>query len=205
MQKHFSLLIIAFTATALLSFTAYHTEIFVVDAASSSVQWLGKKVTGQHLGNVKIKGGSLLMNHGTPVSGNFELDMASITCTDITDEKKNQDLINHLKSDDFFSVAKFPSATLAISRITPIQNAKEGENNFELWGNLTIKGITQQVQFPALFTGSHQQVKASAKITIDRTKWNISYKSGTVFPELVDKAIADNVEFSVSIVANAQH
>lgn len=204
MQKHISLSLAALVALTMLSFTIYHTENFSVDTANSSVQWLAKKVTGQHNGTVKLKSGSLVMNHGTPVGGNFELDMTSITCTDITDEKKNNDLINHLKSDDFFSVAKFPSATLAISRIMPIQNAKAGENNFELWGNLTIKGITQQVQFPALFTGSHQQVKASAKITIDRTKWNISYKSGTVFPELVDKAIADNVEFEVSIMANGQ-
>jgi polyisoprenoid-binding protein YceI len=204
MQKHISLSLAAIVALTLLSFTVYHTESFSVDTANSSVQWLAKKVTGQHYGTVKLKSGSLVMNHGTPVGGNFELDMTSITCNDITDPKKNQDLVGHLKNDDFFSVAKFPSATLAISRIIPIQNAKAGENNFELWGNLTIKGITQQVQFPALFTGSHQQVKATAKITIDRTKWNITYKSGTVFPELVDKAIADNVEFEVSIVANGQ-
>ncbi|MCW5908945.1 MAG: YceI family protein [Chitinophagales bacterium] len=205
MQKQISLFLTAIAATALLSFTAYHTENFSVDVNASSVKWLGKKVTGQHEGNVKLKSGTLVMNHGTPVSGSFELDMTSITCTDITDPKKNQDLVGHLKNDDFFSVDKFPVATLTVSRITAIQNPKAGDSNYELWGNLTIKGITQQVQFPARFEATHASVKASAKITIDRTKWNISYKSGTVFPELVDKAIADNIEFEVSITAIGGH
>lgn len=204
MKKHLNYLL-AVTAIALLSFTAYHTENFAVDTTTSTLHWLGKKVTGQHEGFVKIRSGSLAMNHGTPVSANFELDMATITCTDITDEKQNQNMVNHLKNDDFFSVAKFPTATLAVNRISPIAGAKSGENNFELWGNLTIKGITQPVQFPALFTATPQQVKASAKIIIDRTKWNISYKSGTVFPDLIDKAIADNIEFEVNITANGQH
>jgi polyisoprenoid-binding protein YceI len=205
MQKHISYFVSALAAITLLSFNVYHTENFVVDTATSTVHWIGKKVTDQHEGFVKLKSGSLMMNHGTPVSGNFELDMASITCTDISDVKKNQDLVNHLKNDDFFSTEKFPVANLVITRISPVQNAKAGENNYELWGNLSIKGITQPVQFPALFTVLPQQVKATAKITIDRTKWNISYKSGTVFPELIDKAIADNVEFEVNITANAQH
>jgi polyisoprenoid-binding protein YceI len=205
MQKQISHFVSTIAVVTLLSFTAYHTENFTVDTAASTVHWIGKKVTGEHEGFVKLKSGTLIMNHGTPVSGNFEIDMTSITCTDITDEKKNLDLVNHLKNDDFFSTGKFPVANLVISRINPVQNAKAGENNYELRGNLTIKGITQPIQFPALFTISAQQIKATAKITIDRTKWNISYKSGTVFPELVDKAIADNVEFDVNITASVQH
>lgn len=192
-------------ALAALSFTLLHTEKFAVDVNASSVKWIGKKVTGQHQGNVKIKNGYLVMNHGVPVSGYFELDMSSITCTDISDAKKNKDLVDHLKNDDFFSVDKFPVSTLTVSRITPIQNAVAGDNNYELWGNLTIKGITQQVQFPARFEATPALVKATAKITIDRTKWNVTYKSGTVFPELVDKAIADNIEFEVSISAVGGH
>lgn len=204
MQKQFIILVSAFVATALLSFTTYHTDNFVVDVNSSSVSWLAKKVTGQHNGTVKLKSGSLAINHGTPVGGTFELDMTSITCTDIIDPKKNQDLVSHLKNDDFFSVEKFPSSQLTITRFSPAANVQPGSGTYEAWGNLTIKGITQPVQFTTKITGSGRQIQATTKITIDRTKWNITYKSGTVFPELVDKAIADNIEFDVSLVANIQ-
>ncbi|MCS6934687.1 MAG: YceI family protein [Chitinophagales bacterium] len=184
---------------------AKHTESFVVDTAASSLHWIGKKVTGQHDGYVKIKSGVLIMNHGTPVGGRFEIDMTTITCADIKDEKKNSDLVEHLKDDDFFSVKKFPTASLALTSISRIPESKPGEPNYQVSGNLTIKGITQPVQFPALFEIAPRQVKAAAKISIDRTKWNITYKSGTVFPSLADKAIYDNVEFEVFITANAPH
>lgn len=198
--------IVSILLLAVIGFAAkLHTENYTVDPATSTLHWTAKKVTGQHDGFVKIQHGYLVMNHGTPVGGSFDLDMTTITCADIKDEKKNQDLVGHLKGDDFFSVEKNPTATLKIGSITRIADAKAGEPNFQVNANLTIKGITQPVQFPALFEGTHQQVKATAKITIDRTKWNISYKSGTVFPSLADKAIADNVDFDVSIIANAAH
>lgn len=204
MSKQFTSVFISLLAVVGIA-ANMHTENHSVDPATSTLHWTAKKVTGQHDGFVKIKSGYLVMNHGTPVGGSFDLDMTTITCADIKDEKKNQDLVGHLKGDDFFSVEKNPLATLKIGSITRITEAKTGEPNFQVNANLTIKGITQPVQFPALFEGTHQQVKATAKITIDRTKWNISYKSGTVFPSLADKAIADNVEFEVSIVANAAH
>ncbi len=202
MFKKLSVLV---ATVALLSFSKFHTEAFKVDVNQSSVHWLGKKVTGQHDGYVKLKSGVLVMNHGTPEAGQFEMDMTSITCADIKDEKQNANLVKHLKNDDFFSVDKHPTATLTINRIVPVQNPKQGESNYECFGNLNIKGINKPVQFAALFEVGGHDVKASAKIVIDRTKWDISYKSGTIFPSLADKAIADNIEFDVSVVAAHQH
>jgi len=193
------------TAITFLPSAKFHTEAYNVDMNTASVHWVGKKVTGQHDGFVKLKSGVLVMNHGTPEAGKFELDMTTLTCADIKDEKKNKDLVDHLKNDDFFSVDKHPVATLTITRIVPIAGAKAGESNFELFANLAIKGINKPVQFPARLDIFQQEVKATAKITIDRTKWDISYKSGTVFPSLADKAIADNIEFEVNITARNSH
>jgi polyisoprenoid-binding protein YceI len=203
-KKILSAIAIVTTITFLPS-AKFHTEAYNVDLNTASVHWLGKKVTGQHDGFVKLKSGVLIMNHGTPEAGKFELDMTSLTCADIKDEKQNANLVKHLKNDDFFCVEKHPVATLTITRIVPIAGAKAGENNFELFANLAIKGINKPIQFPARFDIFQQEVKATAKITIDRTQWDISYKSGTVFPSLADKAIADNIEFDVNVTARNSH
>jgi polyisoprenoid-binding protein YceI len=78
------------------------------------------------------------------VGGTFTIDMTSITNQDIEDETYKQKLLGHLKSDDFFSTDKHPRATLLITKLTPT-----GQNTYQVKGNLTIKGITKTIEFPA--------------------------------------------------------
>lgn len=164
-----------------------------VNTEKSQLEWLAKKVTGQHNGTVNIKSGSLKFSNGTLTGGTFVLDMTTINDLDLTGTYKTK-LTTHLESDDFFSVAKFPEASLVITKATP----KNGEgSNYEITANLTIKGITNAITFPAYVDLKNGVAKAS--FTIDRTKWDIRYGSGSFFEGLGDKMIYDDIEYTVTL------
>lgn len=169
-----------------------------VDVNNSIVKWLGKKVTGQHNGTVKIKDGTLYVQNGKVTGGNFNMDMTTITDLDLTDAESNAKLTGHLKSDDFFSVAKFPTSNFTITEIGPGTN---GATN-TIKGNLTIKGITKPIQFPANIQVSNGKATAKANFDIDRTEYDIKYGSGKFFEGIGDKAIYDNFNIELELVTN---
>jgi polyisoprenoid-binding protein YceI len=183
-----------------LAFTAPKGgKLFVADVKKSTVTWLGKKVTGSHDGGIALSQGSIETDGKTISKGSFEIDMNSITCKDITDEGYNAKLIGHLKNDDFFATDKFPKATLVI------KSAKaKGNGEFDVVGDLTIKNITQAVNFPANIKITGNGLVATAKVTVDRTKYDIKYGSGSFFDNLGDKAIDNLFTLDVNLVANAK-
>jgi len=166
-----------------------------VDVKESSIAWVGKKVTGQHNGTIALKGGRLEMEDEKLVGGIFTIDMSSIECLDLSGESKGK-LEGHLKSDDFFGVDKFPSATFVITKAVP-----QGPGKYKIVGNITIKETTEEIQFPATIEEKDGKVMATADITIDRSKFNVRYGSGSFFDNLGDKTIYDNFDLSVSLVA----
>jgi len=175
--------------------------VFDVDSSASTAAWLGKKVTGQHDGKLKIKSGALEVKDGAPVSGKFELDMASITVDDIKDADSNGKLVGHLKDADFFSVDKFPTSTLKIRSVKGLK-AEAGKPTHEITGDLTIKGITKELTFPATISIKGDTLNANASIPVDRTLWDIRYGSGKFFPSIGDKAIYDVFTVDVKLAAN---
>jgi len=176
--------------------------VFNIDPAQSTMAWNGKKVTGEHNGNVKISEGNIQVDGNKVVGGTVLMDMNSITNLDLTDKSYNQKLIDHLKSDDFFSTAKHPNAKFTISNITPIKGAKAGAANYTVNGNLTIKGITNPVSFPANINMQGNTVTAkSDAVTLDRTKWDIRYGSKSFFANIGDKAIYDDFTVQFNLVA----
>lgn len=177
------------------SFTL-HTNNVKVNKKNSTVIWTGSKPTGSHTGNMNIKSGYLLFDHGQVVGGNFVIDMASITCSDIESEKKNQYLVDHLKDADFFNVAEYPEASLTIISVQKLK-----EKQFQMLGDLTIKGITKPVSFTTDLSVNGNSYNAIAKIVIDRTKWGVEYKSGNIFKDLGDKIIYDDIEFDIFLVS----
>ncbi len=181
-----------------LAFTSKNIE-YSIDKQQTKVEWVGKKVTGQHNGYVSVANGNLTTKGNQVTGGVVEIDMNSITCVDLKDEKYNQQLVGHLKSDDFFSTAKHPKATLVIGKVTP-----KGKNQYQVKGDLTIKGIKQPVEFPATITQNGNTLKALASITIDRTKYDIRYGSGSFFDNLGDKAIDNNFILNIDLVASTQ-
>jgi polyisoprenoid-binding protein YceI len=130
------------------------------------------------------------------MAGTFEMDMNSINNTDVADKGYNEKFVGHLKSDDFFSTAKYPKATFVLTK-----SSSKGNGNYDVSGKLTIKGISNEVTFPAQITADGKQLKASAKITVDRTKFDIKYGSGSFFDNLGDKAIDNNFILDVNLVA----
>ena len=165
----------------------------VVDTKESVVSWKGSNTFGPHTGYVYISKGQLMIENSRLTGGTVEVDMNTIE-----DENHGRDngLIDHLKDPDFFDVKKFPFSSIAITRVASI-NAEDKE----ITGNLTIKGITHPVSFPAKIEVKDGVVKATGKLVIDRTKWGVRYGSGKFFDNLKDKTISDDIEFNIKIVA----
>ena len=139
------------------------------------------------------------MENNNVVGADVNMDLNTIVCTDLTDEQWNKKLVGHLKSDDFFSVDKYPVANFEITSIKPGSNNEHTVN-----GNLTMKGKTNEISFPAKVTIENGIVKAMGTAKIDRTKWNIQYGSGKFFSNLGDKVILDEVNIDVSLIAERQ-
>jgi len=167
-----------------------------VSISESTLTWKATKVTGEHFGKVPLADAKLDYANGKITGGSFEMDMTSLTVEDITDAGSNKKLTDHLKSDDFFSVVKFNKSTFVIKQ-AKTSNGKD----YEITGDLTIKGITSPVTFPAKVDVAGKSVTATGTITFDRTKFDIKYRSGNYFENLADKLIYDDVTLDVKLVA----
>jgi polyisoprenoid-binding protein YceI len=169
----------------------------------SAIKWKAEKVTGSHEGGLKLSSGELNVENYTIKGGKFEIDMQSLTCSDIADKNMNQKFLGHLKSDDFFSVAKHPKAQFTITKVMPNPRPEAEGGNYIIKGNLSIKGITQEIEFPATVNFKEKGgLTAFADMKLDRTKWGIKYGSGKFFENLGDQLIYD--EFSVSLLIIAE-
>ena len=176
-----AIVLIAFTT---FSFTTKNEEKKEINVETSKVVWKGYKVTGSHEGTITIKSGHLNFNEDRLTGGAFVIDMLSITNTDLEGEYKGK-LEGHLKSDDFFGVEKYPTASLIFTKVKPT-----GKNAYLVTGDLTIKGKTETVTFNLSVYGS----KANASLKIDRSKFDVRYGSTSFFDGLKDKAIYDEFD-----------
>jgi len=176
--------------------TKPHIDNVRVNTENSTIKWIGSKVASSHEGNINIQKGILMIDHGTLVGGEFSIDMNSISCSDIKSAKKNKYLVDHLKDEDFFNVKDFPLATITIRYA-----AKSKGNMYKIVADLTIKGITHSISFGAKVNINGLNYSASAKIKIDRTKWDIKYGSGNFFENLGDKMILDEIELDILLLS----
>ncbi len=172
------------------------SAVYKLDLTKSTIVWTGKKVTGSHTGNIKIKSGSLVMDKDQIKSGSFEIDMTSMTTTGM-DADGSKKLIGHLSSADFFNVASFPTAKFVISQATKLK-----DGTYSITGDLTVKGITKAVTFTASVPGNDKMKTAIGKVVVDRTKYDIKYGSKSFFDNLGDKVIDDNFELDLNLVFN---
>lgn len=169
---------------------------YVANVETSVLNWKGSKPTGTHHGTVAIKDGSFVVADGALTGGTFNFDMGTITVLDIpADNNMNGKLTGHLKSGDFFDVENNPTATFVITSV-------DQTGGMAITGDLTVKGITQSITFPAEVAATDAGVvMKGAPFMIDRTKFGIEYKSKSIFDDLKDKFIDD--EFEVSFEVNA--
>lgn len=165
-----------------------------VNPGASKIEWTGRKVTGKHFGTVNIKDGSLVIKDGMLTGGSFSVDMTTIKVLDMQGEYAGK-LEGHLKSDDFFGTTDHPTAQLVVT-----QSIAKGNGAFAVKGDLTIKGITQPVNFTAQVMPEGKKYKATANITIDRSLYNVKYGSGKFFENLGDKTIYDEFDLTVTLI-----
>jgi polyisoprenoid-binding protein YceI len=177
-------------AVLFIAFTAMAQQV-PVNSSNSELKWTGKKVTGEHWGFIKLKDGSLKIEDNKIIGGEFNIDMISITCSDLEDAEWNEKLIGHLKSDDFFSVEKYPVANLKITEGSAFKNGEAKIN-----GKLTIKGITKPISFMVKET----EKAYMASISVDRTLYEVRYGSGKFFDNLGDNMIDDEFILDVKIM-----
>jgi polyisoprenoid-binding protein YceI len=191
------LVLSVFALIGLMSMTKPGPTTFKVDAAKSTFKWSGKKAIGApHWGYVKFTDGSLSVEKGVLQGGSFNVDMNTLDCQDLDAASGGSKLIGHLKADDFFGTEKFPKATLVIKSATA-----KGSNMYDVKADLTIKGTTNEVSFPATVAIAGNTATAVASFTVDRTKFGIKYGSGSFFDNLGDKAIDNNFTVDVNLVA----
>jgi polyisoprenoid-binding protein YceI len=160
-----------------------------VPITESTIIWKGKKVIGSsHNGTIDLKQGYFEFKDDVLVGGHFEIDMTSISNDDLEGEYKAK-LEGHLKSDDFFGVEQFPTASFKISEV------KKSDDSFNITGDMTIKGITNVVSFDLIMKGN----TSTAIIEIDRSKFDVRYGSGSFFDNLGDKTISDSIELNITL------
>ena len=169
------------------------TQNFKILNTQSNIEWVGKKVTGAHHGSIAIKEGEIVLSDGQLTGGTIVIDTTSIKILDVTDPETNAQFAGHLASDDFFSIHKFPEATYQITSVSG--------NHVE--GNLTIKGITHPVDFDPVINVNGGVLTATGKLVIDRTKYEMKFRSGNFFKDLGDTLIYNNFELNVSVTAKA--
>jgi hypothetical protein len=176
---------------------------YIVNTETSIIEWIGSKPSGKHNGVINLKSGELAVKNDSIESGMFIIDMNSIVVTDLKIGDGKEDLEGHLKGtgdkegeDHFFNVGKFPEGTFEISSITS-ENGKATVN-----GNLTLKGVTKPVNFSATVTyEGDTMMLTSDSFLINRTQWNVNYASKSIFDDLKDKFVNDDIELVVKLKA----
>lgn len=164
---------------------------------ASDVHWWGYKVAkseaSSHDGTVKVKSGDMIMKGNQLVGGSFTLDMTSINSTDLSGEYQGK-LNGHLKNGDFFEVEKFPTATF---KITSVKKNSDKVYSSLVTGDLTVKGKTNPVSFPAKISYSKGVVSlVSNKFSFDRQKFDVAYKS-----TMQDVFVKDEIDMVVKVTA----
>jgi len=181
---------------------AASAKSFAVNTAASQVLWTGSKPTGQHSGNIKISNGQLQVAGNAVTGGSFTLDMNSINVTDLSGDEK-AGLEAHLKGmgagkeDHFFNSTKYPTAKFQITSVAPATSNP-------VTGNLTMKDKTNSITFPANVVVIGGKVNAvTPPFTINRTLWGVNYGSASVFDDLKDKVINDEISLQINLEAGA--
>lgn len=172
--------------------------------SGSTVAWRGFKtyVQSEHLGTVNVQEGTFEVADGKLVGGTITIDMNSITCTDLEDEGKRGYLEGHLKSQDFFFVDSFPTA---VFEIVEVLEPSEANKFSTVTGNLTLRGTTNSITFPAEISAGESGVKFMAPtFSIDRTLWGAKFHDrddATIAESLKDDLIDHSIELTIKVKA----
>lgn len=173
------------------------SDKYSVNLDESTIDWTGFKPTGKHNGTIMLKSGEFTVSDGKLTSGTFIIEMGSIVVKDIpAEDKGNAKLLGHLKSDDFFDVEQYPTATFEVT------NIEEKEGQTWLSGNLQLKEKKNNVTFPVTTSSEGDTFTLTSDVfTIDRSKWDVKYGSKSFFDNLGDKFINDDIELKITVTS----
>jgi polyisoprenoid-binding protein YceI len=183
--RYILILLVVFGATSLFAQTQK------VSKKNTNIKWIASKVGGSHDGTIELKEGSLTWSNDEITAGKFVVNMKSVKNSDIENKDYNKKLVDHIKSDDFFGVDEFP---LAVLEITEGSSFNDGKSMMK--GNLTIRDKTHPVEFEVV----KESDKLMAKLTIDRSKYDVKYRSKSFFKNLGDKLIHDDFTLEISVM-----
>ena len=178
--------------------------VYTVDPTATQIRWEGSKLIGSdnHRGTINVQSGALQFLEGNLTGGEFVIDMTSLTDTDLEPGNGKEKLEGHLKSEEFFHVEEYPTATFTIAGAEPVAG-QEGITH-QITGNLTMKGNTRSVTIPANVTVQNGTLSATTpQFVIDRTEWGVNYGSGTLAGIAQDNIIRDEVGLKLNIKATA--
>jgi polyisoprenoid-binding protein YceI len=175
---------------------------FRLDIEKSIIKWTGANLSNAHMGTLRFADGVFQLRPGQLEEAKFQIDMKSLACDDIKDAETNQMLVQHLSSDDFFDVAKYPTAKFQLTAAKALPPGTAGSPNYEMSGRLTLKGVTDQVTFLAIVGQPEPNtIAAQAHLEFDRTRWDVQYGSGKFFAFLGKHLVNDLVHLHLIIIA----
>ncbi|MDI9356709.1 MAG: YceI family protein [Chitinophagaceae bacterium] len=214
------------TGEALIASTESGDHYMIEMGEKNIVKWIGSKPVGKHNGTFAISEGHISVSNGSVVSGNFTIDIKTLTVSDIPiDAEENAKLKGHLLSPDFFQADSFPTARFEIVAVEPfdaskIQDKEEFKTDFTpesattfivsnpthlVTGNFTLKGITKSITIPTSIVLENDVLVAEAKFNIDRKDWNLVYGDETqAMDKLKDKFIYNTVNVEFHLQASKQ-
>lgn len=173
---------------------------YPVDPGASLIQWTGRNANSRHYGTIALSGGSAQVEGGE-ITGAFEVDMTSIQNINLKGDELEPVLTEHLKSDDFFFTRMFPTAVFIIQSVIPLDDATATAANYEITGNLSLRGISRSIRFPATVNRQADGgFAAEAHFDIDRTRWGVIYGSARFFKHLGMHTVYDVISFEVRLV-----
>jgi polyisoprenoid-binding protein YceI len=173
-----------------------------VDPEKSVIEWAGRNPNTRHHGSVRISNGEIRVKDGA-VTGDFTVDMESIENFSLQGDELQPVLIAHLRSDDFFFTELFPTATYTIESAAPIEDAGIGLPNYEVKGELSLRGAKAGLDFTATANRIEDGgISAEAHFDIDRTRWGVIYGSSRFFKHLGMHLVYDPISIQVRVFAD---
>lgn len=170
---------------------------YTADTASSALTWTAHKtlIAGYtDTGAISLKDGSVKVESGQIMTGQFVVDMTSIKVGSTSNTKGTVTMLEkHLKSADFFDVVKFATSSLMVNKIEMIGG------QYIARGDLTIKGITNPIEFPVILAQIGDSISVTGEAVVDRTKWDVRYGSDKFFDNLANNVIDDNFTLKFDI------
>jgi rhodanese-related sulfurtransferase len=172
-----------------------------VDQNASLAEWMGRNLYNRHRGTVRLGPGHIAIRDGRLMGGHLTVDMTSLGCTDIPDPGLSAHLIAHLKSNDFFSVEKYPQAEFEITNADHRAGVRPDEPNYQIKGDFTLRGVTKPIEFGAVLARNGDGAfTAQALMDLDRTLWGANYGSAKFFGRLGQHLVNDEFHLQLKVV-----